>query len=297
MNPRDLTYFAAVAEHGSVARASEALDLSPPALSKCLQRLKASVGTPLVERYGKGIRLTPAGKALLVRIDPIVQALRDVRREAIEIGAGGLGELRVGTSNTAYPPFLAGVAALSRELPGLCIEVEEAELTPMLQRLQRGDLDIVFNMLRPVPPPGTSQERIGDDEFVVFASRSHPLAKKKSIKLEALADERWVAPLAPVGLRLFWSDAFRKAGLPAPRIALATRTFHARMLVAAEGRLLGFTMKRAFDHSAGKLGLVRLPVPELRWKREFGAITRSGGYLPPSATRLVELVRAGWRPR
>ncbi len=67
------------------------------------------------------------------------------------------------------------------------------------------------------------------------------------------------------------------------------------MRVVAQGHLLGLTMKRALRSSQHELGLVVLRVPELEWKRSFGAITRAGGYLPPSGRRVLELLGAAWR--
>ena len=63
MELRDIEYFAVVAEHGNLRRASEALGLSPPALSKSLRRLEESMQAKLVERTPKGVALTPVGAA------------------------------------------------------------------------------------------------------------------------------------------------------------------------------------------------------------------------------------------
>src|SRR5262245_39212455 len=68
MELRDIEYFAVVAEHGNVRRAAEALDLSPPALSKSLRRLEKSVGAKLVKRTPKGVELTDVGVAMVGQV-------------------------------------------------------------------------------------------------------------------------------------------------------------------------------------------------------------------------------------
>ena len=68
MELRDIQYFAVVAEHGNVRRASEALGLSPGALSKSLRRLEESLKAKLVERTPKGVALTSVGAALLSQV-------------------------------------------------------------------------------------------------------------------------------------------------------------------------------------------------------------------------------------
>jgi DNA-binding transcriptional LysR family regulator len=98
MELRDLQYFAVVAEHGNVRRASEILELSPPALSKSLRRLEQSMKAKLVTRSAKGVELTPVGTALLAQISRIRQTLDDVAREAEDLSEGRAGHLRIGVN-------------------------------------------------------------------------------------------------------------------------------------------------------------------------------------------------------
>jgi DNA-binding transcriptional LysR family regulator len=71
MELRDIEYFAVMAEHGNVRRASEALGLSPTALSKSLRRLEQSLKARIVKRTPKGIELTAVGSALLAQVKRI----------------------------------------------------------------------------------------------------------------------------------------------------------------------------------------------------------------------------------
>ena len=68
LNLRDLEYFVAVAEHGNLGRAAEALGLSQPALSKTLRRMETSMQTKLVRKTPKGIELTAVGAAVLSHV-------------------------------------------------------------------------------------------------------------------------------------------------------------------------------------------------------------------------------------
>ena len=100
MELRDIEYFAVVAEHGNVRRASETLGLSPPALSKSLRRLEQSMQAKLVERTPKGVALTPVGSALLAQVRRLRVALRDIKREAEDLSQGRAGHLRLGVGAT-----------------------------------------------------------------------------------------------------------------------------------------------------------------------------------------------------
>lgn len=70
MDLRDLCYFEAIAEKGHLGRAAKQLCLSQPALTGCIHRLEEAFGTPLFERVGRGIRLTPAAPYFWIRFSP-----------------------------------------------------------------------------------------------------------------------------------------------------------------------------------------------------------------------------------
>lgn len=295
MNLRDLQYFAVVARHGSVTRASEELDLSPPALSKGLKRLQDDVGVRLVERSGKGIRLTTAGQALLSRAHRLGLAFRDVENEVRDIGEGRLAHLRVGTTNDQV--LARVVAKLVQASSQVSVELEVSNNDLMIPRLVRGELDLVFNAAPQVPFAGTEQERIGEDRFVAFGARGHRLAGRRRVSLEQVANERWALPTRDLVPRQAWEGAFRTAGLPMPTIAFETRLMRPRMIVVAESPLLGLVGERTLSMSAVELGLARIHVPQLEFGRTFWAIRRKGGYLPPAGEKLVALVREAWARR
>jgi DNA-binding transcriptional LysR family regulator len=89
MELRDIEYFAIIAEHRNVRRASEALGLSPGAMSKSLRRLEKSMHAKLVERTPKGVALTSVGAALLAQVHRLRVTLMDIRREAEDLTEGG----------------------------------------------------------------------------------------------------------------------------------------------------------------------------------------------------------------
>src|SRR4026208_761990 len=127
MELRDIEYFAVVAEHGNVRRASEALGLSPPALSKSLRRLEQAMQARLVERTPKGVALTPVGAALLAQVRRIRVTLSDVRREAEDLSQGRAGHLRIGVGATTVEDLPAACAALLKEAPDVTAQIIVAD--------------------------------------------------------------------------------------------------------------------------------------------------------------------------
>ena len=81
MELRDFEYFAVLAHFGNVRLASEALDLTPGALSKSLHRLERELQARLFERTSKGVELTSVGTALLFRVQHLRSSLDDVARD------------------------------------------------------------------------------------------------------------------------------------------------------------------------------------------------------------------------
>jgi DNA-binding transcriptional LysR family regulator len=113
---RDLRYFETIAELEHIGRASERLHRTQPALTSSVRRLEAACGAPLLERAGRGIRLTPAGKVLLKWAQRMRFDVEDARREIGDIGRGLSGHVRIGIVPTAAQFILP--AAARQLLPG-----------------------------------------------------------------------------------------------------------------------------------------------------------------------------------
>jgi DNA-binding transcriptional LysR family regulator len=291
MELRDLEYFVVVAQHGNVTRAAEALELSTPALSKCLRRLESSVAAKLVERTPRGVALTPAGKLLLAKARRLGQLKEEVVREVADLAHGQAGELRIGLSQVDGEALPAAYSHLLREAPKLILKLTVGNNDVMVPRLCAGELDLVFNIIPAAPYEGTVQEHLFDDEFVVCAAKDHPLVNRRNLRLSDLAGQRWALTAPDIASRAVLEQALRKAGLPAPYVAVEARSIRIRLQSWASAGLLGITSKRLLIQAARRFNLVQLPVKGAGWPRPVGAVYRKDGYLPPAGRRLIELLR------
>ena len=294
MELRDLQYFAVVAEHGNVRRASEILELSPPALSKSLRRLEQSMKAKLVTRSAKGVELTAVGTALLAQIGRIRLTLDDVAREAEDLSEGRAGHLRIGVNSVTaedLPDLPEANAVLMREAPNVTLSVTVSDNDVMVPALRNGELDLVVNYLAESPYAGCTTEYLCHEEVVVYASASHPLAKQKVVTMAQIARERWALP--PVQM-LPWHwlyRAFQDRGLPPPQVALQTRSHRLRIHAVATSGLLGFNARRTIYQAASRFRLQELSVRGVTWRRPVGVIYRDGGYLSPAARRFIEILK------
>ena len=297
MEWRDLQYFAVVAQHENVRQASEALELSPAAVSKSLRRLERSMRAKLVERSSKGVTLTPVGAALLAQIGRLRVTLDDVRREAADLSEGRAGHLRIGVGATTVEDLPERCAALLKEAPGLTAQIIVGDNDVMVPALCSGELDLVFNVLPDTPYAGCVQEQLFEDVFVVCASAAHRLARRKRLSMADLVDEQWVLS-APAVLNVrHVTRTFQGSGLPAPKVAIEARPLRLRLQICASTDLLGFSARRTLPLCAPGFLLKELPVDELKWRRPVGVICRNGSYLSPAAQRLIRLLRVIAAPR
>jgi DNA-binding transcriptional LysR family regulator len=292
MRLRDMEYFIAIGEHRHVRRAAESLGLTQPALSKGLRRLERALGAKLVERTARGIAFTSIGAVLLARMRQVRLSVDDVTREAAELVQGLAGHVRMGVSpiTAAYLPLV--YSALRRETPKLTLEIVDSDNDVMVPALRRGELDLIFNFLNASPAEGTAHEHVLDEVWGVFASAKHRLAKAKRVTMGDVAREHWALSSVNIMPGNVLPRAFFDRGLSKLHVAVEARSIDIRLRMVACSDLLTFTSRRIVQQAATDVRLKELPVKELTMRRRVGAIYRESAYLPPSARRVIELLKS-----
>ena len=293
MELRDLRYFAVIAEHRSVRRAAEELNLSQPGLSKSLRRLEQELRTKLVARTAKGVELTAVGSVLAAHVRGLQLSFDDVAREAADLSEGRAGRLRVGSGPAHADLLPAAYAVLQKEAPDVTFSATASDNDVMIPALLKGELDLIVNYFPDSPLPGCDIDPLpGHHDIVVYAAASHPLAKKRARTLADLANQSWV--LSPINM-LPWHwlpQAFQKSGQPPPRVAFETRSVPLRLQVVAASRHLGFLAGRVVRQAASQYRLKELPLKDVTWHRPIGIILRKGAYLSPAAQRFIEILKS-----
>ncbi|MDW3223606.1 MAG: hydrogen peroxide-inducible genes activator [Paracoccaceae bacterium] len=164
---KHLRYFDALARHGHFGRAAESCGISQPALSVQIKDLEAMLGSPLVERSARRIRLTNLGDAFLERARGIlvqVGELNDLARSAIGPLAG---QLRLGIIPTVAPYLLPQVmAALSARLPGVDLHPRESVTKSLITDLLDSQLDAAIVAL-PISEPALQEFALFNEDFVL----------------------------------------------------------------------------------------------------------------------------------
>ncbi|WP_169952180.1 LysR family transcriptional regulator [Microbispora sp. H11081] len=232
-----LRVLVAVARTGTVTAAARELHYSQPSVSHHLARLEAETGARLVQRVGRGIRLTEAGHLLAERGAEILGRL-DAASEELSAHVGlRAGRVRLAAFPSALGTFIPAAAArLARDHPGLDLRLMEAEPPEALRLLRAGgaDVAVIFRYGESGPEDdGVRLVHLLDDPSLLVTSAAHDGAAD----LAAYADEAWIAGCERCRAHLLALCA--EAGFE-PRISFTTDDYVAVQAMVAAG--LGVTV-------------------------------------------------------
>jgi DNA-binding transcriptional LysR family regulator len=239
MDLRRLRVLQAVVETGSVTAAADQVGYTPSAVSQHIAALERETGAVLLERAGRGIRPTEAGRLLAQHARALLAQVAEAEAAITALQSGNLGILRVLSFPTAgaalIPPALAGVR---RELPQLEVALRVAERDDSLPALRQGEAEVVVTVedfaAGEAPSDGLAWFHLLDDPYRLVLPRQHRLAGRRVIDLGELADDNWVDTMCSVGCCHEASDkAFRNAGFEPRRTVEADEYWPAQGFVAA----------------------------------------------------------------
>jgi len=290
---RDLEYFAVVAEHGNLRRAAEALDLSQPALSKTLRRLEQAIGAKLVKRTPKGVELTTVGTAMLQHAQRLQLSRDDITREVADLGQGRVGYLRIGAGPGIAEDLLpATCGAMLQDTTKVSFNITVATNDVLVPALRKGEYDLIVSGIPSTPHEDLVQEPLYADEFAVFASVRHRLAKRKSVPIADLSQEQWALSATNVVSWRALHNAFEVYCLPPPRVALQSNLTSVRLQTVSCSNLLGFDPRRFMKQATRRLPVTEIRVKDLAWSRPVGVSYRRIAYVSPVARRFIEILKA-----
>ena len=185
-----------VAQRGSFSAAADSLAYTQSAVSQQIAALEREAGTRLVERNARGVRLTDAGRALVEHADAILARLADAEAELEAIAGLRGGRLRLAAFPSAGATIMPeAIARFRARHPAVELTLEPADPEPALVKLRSGDADLVLDITGAFRPPredGIERVHLLDDPMYVALPQGHPLAHKRNLKLEELADESWI---------------------------------------------------------------------------------------------------------
>ena len=193
---RQMRYFQAVAEELNFSRAAERVFISQPALSHQIAEIEEVLGVRLLERTKRRVALTPAGRRLLDLARQLQASMDEGLREVRRIGGAETSILRVGLLFNEYEhdgPVAEALRRFRQQNPKVSLELYEVLTGPMTQMLKEDALEIGFTHA-PIDDEALLARPVGQEQFMVGLSETHPLAKHSTIPLSALSKQTILFP-------------------------------------------------------------------------------------------------------
>lgn len=228
----------AVSAHGSIIAAAETLHVTTSAVSQQLAKLEQETGQQLLERHGRGVRLTDAATALVSRTQHVLSLLEEAEAELEATDTTVAGQITIAAFSTAArglaPQALRG---LLKKHPQLGITFHEQEAHQSIPNLVRRDVDlIIITDWENAPlalPEGITRAPLFDDVADIALPAKHRLAKAKTVKLSDLSGEEWI--VWPSGFcHDFLMHTLRKEGHE-PKIAHTAGEYQTQLALVAAG--------------------------------------------------------------
>jgi DNA-binding transcriptional LysR family regulator len=191
---RQLRAFVEVADQRHFGHAAKRLRLTQPALTQRIQALERELGSHLLERNARGVRLAPAGTLLLPHARQLVQVEDEALHDLKSFVSGITGRLRI-AYQSAGDISVAGtiIAEYRRRFPRVDVETTSGYSGPNLQLIQDHAADVAFVLLPSEPPPGVAARTIRREDIVLAMRSDHHLAQMDPVPVVALRGE-------PIGL-------------------------------------------------------------------------------------------------
>jgi DNA-binding transcriptional LysR family regulator len=250
-----LRIFREVAARRSFSAAAEALDYTQSAVSQQVSKLERDVGLVLIERSRRPIGLTEAGEVLFARTEVIFGEVATVETELNALAGLEAGTLRLGGFATACATVLPlAIRRFAARHPHVLVTLSEMEPEPAGRRLRAAEVDLAVTYRFDEDADATAGDdglesvALVRDPFVIALPERHRLARRRSLRLDELRDERWLgAPAtgASAGYRGFITRLCREAGFE-PAIAFEPGDLWTGRGIIAAGLAVGLMPRLAF---------------------------------------------------
>lgn len=286
----------AIADTGSLTAAAESLGYSQPALSQQLRRWEQRLGVPLVERAGRRLRLTAAGRVLARHAAPVTTALEAAAGELAALSGLQAATVRVVGFPSASPTIVPRlISLLAEHAPGITLTYVEEEPPEAVAavRADRADVALTFSHPGDRDDPhgesarGLSVETIGSDDLLLVVPEDHPAALRDAVRLSELSDAAWIAGCPRCRGHLL--EVCGRAGFT-PKIGFETDNIAAVESLVAQGIGVATLPRLALTSFPPLPGIVWRPLEDGH-VRTLHTVTARGGERVPAVAAVLDALR------
>lgn len=287
MDLQVLRAFQAVAEGMTVTEAAARARITQPALSRALRRLEEEVGAELLQRVGRLLRPTPAGRVFKEYVDAALDSYDRGRRavaEVVDPEAGVVSLAFLHTLGTWLVPKL--VTGFRRTLPHVRFELHQHEENGLVQHLLDATADLVITSGDPGHPLITWRRLLVEPLWLAVPT-GHRLAGRGRVRLAEVAEEPFILLKPGYGLRSVTETLCREAGFT-PLVGFEGEEVHTLRGLVAAG--LGVSLIPSSPDTAATpdFPIRYLEITDVRGARDIGIARLTGRTLPPVSRRFMD---------
>ena len=282
----------AIADHSSLLKASAALGVAQPALTRSLQEIEDVLGVRLYDRHAKGVRETPFGEALTHTARTVLAELKLLDSQLDQLTRDTSVVVTVGALPVAAVGVMPGVIArLAEKRDDLQIRLVQGLSEQLVPELNAGNLDLIVGRIYPLSPDGLTRETLYHEPISLMAHPDHAIFQAPGPTLERLAKVKLVLPTVATRLGQEIDHLLTEMGidLTSP-IRSSSLGFIREMIQGKEFVTIMPSLMLAGDLLRGSIRIAPLPIEAP--PRPAGLLYRSDKPLPPSALALIEALRS-----
>ncbi|AQV98588.1 LysR family transcriptional regulator [Cupriavidus necator] len=292
MEFRQLKQALVLAETLNFHRAAEKLHMAQPPLSTSIKKLEEELGVTLFDRLPSGLRLTPAGEAVLRNARRTLFFSEEIRRAAREGESGEQGQLRVGFVGSAtYSLMPQLIRTFRRRYPRVELTIEESTTAELLRRLEEHSLDVALLRFPVLEPTNATITLLQSDHFMLAVSADAPLAGRSEVALAELADEPFIMysrTLVP-SMHTLTTYAFHEVGIK-PRVAQEAVQVQTILSLVESGLGIALVPAAAIRYTGSGVRLIPLTDWPVRMKIGIALATLPDA-VTATARNLIDLAR------
>ncbi|NQV95391.1 MAG: LysR family transcriptional regulator [Sphingomonadales bacterium] len=261
INPKLLLQVVEIVDHGSLTEAAKALNATQPALSRNLRELESQMGISIVVRGRSGALPTEFGDRVLRYARVIREMLDRISKEADAWHNGEIGPLQIGATPHPSAIITPTLIEFLKSRPNVKAELSVSGLIPLMERLERGELDLVVGpagMLQ--PPEGILVDILYTDELVLLAGRDHPLTRKSAINARDLQEARWFGSPKDSAIRRQSMSILASMGLTEIQISVELSSLGDSIEMLKSGQYLAILPRQSVANALKEGEIVNLPL-------------------------------------
>jgi molybdate transport repressor ModE-like protein len=288
-----LALFIAVTKHGTMTAAAEAEEISQPAITAQIKALECYFGTQLLERGGRGGRVTPSGQLVADYGQRVLALVDELSRSVADLEELTAGRLVIGASSTVGEQLLPTyLGRFHQAHPGVALELKIGNTDEIIEQVLDRELDFAFVGRAPVAHELIA-EPVFDDDIVAFVAPGDPRLANVPLRPPALDGQQFVMREEGSATRELAERCLRSAGCsPGHIVELGSNEAVKRAVEAGLG--VGLLSTHAIEAERIAELLVDLPLRPWSCHRSFWLIARRDRVLTRAARTFLALIRPEW---